>query len=118
MGYLIKSDVVDALKEDMGNAMMCYEGKERKDIIAFCYESMERIIDEIPQYWPDNMAEDTGLTTPEIMELKERDTAENITKEELNGVKFYSCPICNEPVHEKDSFCCNCGQRLKKEERQ
>lgn len=33
MGYLIKSDVISALEEDMGNAMMCYEGKERKDIV-------------------------------------------------------------------------------------
>lgn len=41
MGYLIKSDVINALEEDMGNAMMCYEGKERKDIVAFCYESID-----------------------------------------------------------------------------
>ena len=60
--------------------------------------------------------EKTELTPPEIMELKEWDKAENITEEEFHGVKFYSCPICNEPVHEKDNFCCKCGRRLKKEE--
>lgn len=60
--------------------------------------------------------EDTGLTPPEIMELKMKDTAESITVEEFHGVKVYSCPICNEPVHEKDNFCSKCGQRLKQED--
>ena len=86
MGYLIKSDVVDALKEDMGNVMMCYEGKERKDIIAFCYESMERIIDEIPQYWPDNMREGISLTPERIRELAERDTAKTPVDKECQDI--------------------------------
>ena len=61
--------------------------------------------------------EDIDLTPEQIRELKYRDTAEIITEEESYGVKFYSCPICNEPVHEKDNFCCKCGQRMKREER-
>lgn len=60
MGYLIKSNVINALEEDMGDTMMCYEGKREKDIIAFCYESMEQTIEKLPQYWPDNVVEDVG----------------------------------------------------------
>lgn len=33
MGYLIKSSVIDALEEDMGDTMMCYEG--RKTLLHF-----------------------------------------------------------------------------------
>lgn len=58
MGYLIKSNVIDALEEDMQDTMMCYEGKREKDIIAFCYESMERVIQNLPQYRVDNVVED------------------------------------------------------------
>lgn len=50
MGYLIKSNVINALEEDMHDTMMCYEGKREKDIIAFCYESMEQTIEKLPQY--------------------------------------------------------------------
>ncbi len=60
--------------------------------------------------------ENTGLTPPEIMELKYRDTEEEISETQFYGVLFYECPICNEPVHEKDNFCSKCGQRLKKED--
>lgn len=60
--------------------------------------------------------EDTGLTPEQIMELKHRDTEEEITEIQTYGVYFYECPICNEPVHEKDNFCCKCGQRLKLKE--
>lgn len=60
--------------------------------------------------------EDTGLTPEQIRELKYRDTAEGISEMQSYGVFFYECPICNEPVHEKDNFCSKCGQRLKREE--
>ncbi len=114
MGYLIKSDVINALEEGMGNAMMCYEGKERKDIVAFCYESMERIIEELPQYWPDNMREGISLTPEDIRELKERDTAK--APEVFNG-HWYKCPKCGMYAGGlKGNFCHRCGQRLKWEE--
>ena len=62
--------------------------------------------------------EDTGLTPPEIMELKERDTAMEIN--EIHVDEYY-CPACgaenncNQGVVE-DNFCPRCGQRLKWEE--
>ena len=72
IGYLIKSNVINALEEDMHDTMMRYEGKREKDIIAFSYKSMERTIEDLPQYWPDNVFENTGLTPEQIMKLKER----------------------------------------------
>lgn len=58
--------------------------------------------------------EDTGLTPEQIIELKYRNNEEEISETQSYGVYFYECPICNEPVHEKDNFCCKCGQRLKR----
>ena len=54
--------------------------------------------------------EDTGLTPEEILELKERDTANKI---ELNaGVPI--CPVCGRKVVKCYVFCPDCGQRLEK----
>ena len=53
--------------------------------------------------------EDTGLTPQEIMELKERDT----------GVKpifldeWDMCGNCGEHLMPDDSFCSECGQRIR-----
>lgn len=53
--------------------------------------------------------EDTGLTPEQIMELKERDTANKI---ELNlGIPI--CPVCGRRVVRSYDFCPDCGQRLK-----
>ena len=56
--------------------------------------------------------ENTGLTPPEIMELKERDTAKKI---EINaGVP--TCPVCGRRVVRCYDFCPDCGQRLEHKE--
>ena len=58
--------------------------------------------------------EDTGLTPPEIMDLKERDTAK--APEEFDGY-WHKCPRCGKYVGGlKGNFCHVCGQRLKWEE--
>lgn len=123
MGYLIKSHVINALEEDMHDTMMCYEGKREKDIIAFSYESMERTIEDLPQYWPDNVFEDTGLTPEQIRELKERDTAK--APEEIQddfGDGRLICPHCRNSVinyfnrSRPPKFCMICGQRLQWEQ--
>lgn len=57
MGYLIKSDVTDTLREDMETTMMYYKGQTEQDIIRFCYENMERAVDGLPQYRVDNAIE-------------------------------------------------------------
>lgn len=123
MGYLIKSNVINALEEDMQDTMMCYEKKLEKDIIAFCYESMGQTIEELPQYCPDNVFEDTGLTPEQIQRLKDRDTAkapENI--QDAFGDGRLICPNCRNSVinyfnkSRPPQFCMICGQRLKWEE--
>ena len=61
--------------------------------------------------------EQTGLTTGQIRELKERNTAKapvDIDEE----FDMYVCPSCNMAIgamgdREEHKFCLNCGQRLK-----
>lgn len=132
MGYLIKSNVIDALEEDMQDTMMCYEGTQEEDIVRFCYKCMQRVIADLPQYWPNNVFEDTGLTPEQIQELEERNTAKIVNLIPFDGCdddsdityKAY-CPICKRYIGilfkkgykgKGDNFCRNCGQRLKWEE--
>lgn len=63
--------------------------------------------------------EDTGLTPPEIMELKERDKPKLVVYEhefEDNRLISYvqRCESCGEQYDpsEKFNFCPNCGQRI------
>lgn len=71
-------------------------------------------------YWALKKYEDIGLTPPEIMELKERDTAKApIDADEDYG--FFTCPSCGEAIYASDDFkshkfCLNCGQRIRWEE--
>jgi len=60
MGYLIKTDVINAIQEDMETSLMCYDDQATKEIIKFCYESMEREIDNLPQFRLDTVAEVIG----------------------------------------------------------
>lgn len=57
MGYILKSVALDAIKEDMESTLACYEGAAEKEIIRFCYSSMERMIGSLPQYYPQNVDE-------------------------------------------------------------
>lgn len=52
--------------------------------------------------------EDTGLTPPEIMELKERDMPKKI---EINA-GIPTCPVCGRRIVKCYDFCPDCGQRL------
>ena len=64
--------------------------------------------------------EDTGLTPPEIMELKERDTAKapvDIDEE----FDMYVCPNCDMAIgtigdKKAHKFCLNCGQKIRWED--
>lgn len=60
-------------------------------------------------YWALKKYEDTGLTPPEIAELKERDKPRKI---ELNA-GIPTCPVCGRRVVRCYDFCPDCGQRLK-----
>ena len=60
--------------------------------------------------------ENTGLIPPEIMELKERDTAKAarpISDRSLYGI----CLNCGQTIFGDHRFCPDCGQRLKWEDR-
>lgn len=55
--------------------------------------------------------EDTGLTPPEIKELKNRDTELEPERAPLEmGGRL--CPSCGKKVLPWDGFCRGCGQRL------
>ena len=65
--------------------------------------------------------ENTGFTPPEIMELKERDTAKEIQKVEeqpyfRKHFHSYICPVCHKKVESGWSFCGHCGQKLKRKD--
>ena len=38
---------------------MCYEGCAEKEIVEFCYNCAEHAIDRLPQYFPENVAEES-----------------------------------------------------------
>lgn len=59
MGYLRKGMVINALREDMKDTQKCYEYYREKELIEFCYNCMERVIDRLPQYYPENAVEET-----------------------------------------------------------
>lgn len=59
MGYLRKGMVINALREDMQDTKMCYEGCAEKEIVEFCYNCAEHAIDRLPQYFPENVAEES-----------------------------------------------------------
>ena len=65
--------------------------------------------------------EDIGLTPPEIMELKARDTAKEIQKVDeqpyfRKHFHSYICPVCHKKVEFGWLFCGHCGRKLKKKE--
>ena len=59
MGYLRKDMVIDTLKEDMEDTKKCYKYYQEKKLIEFCYNCMERAIDRLPQYYPENAVEES-----------------------------------------------------------
>lgn len=61
------------------------------------------------------MYEDTGLTPPEIIELKERDTARAPEPAPL-GEGGMVCPSCGKKALPRDRFCGECGQRFWEDE--
>ena len=59
--------------------------------------------------------EDTGLTTEQIMELKERDTASAPEPAPL-GMDGMECAACGKTARPWDRFCGECGQRFWEDE--
>lgn len=69
MGYLIKTEVIDAIKEDMETLLMCNQDCENsRDIVRLCYESIEREINRLPQYRLENVYDNEEM--PVEVELR------------------------------------------------
>lgn len=76
--------------------------------IAEMAHDVRKRLEELKPY------EDTELTPPEIMELKERDTAK---EPKVFDGHWYECPTCGMYAGGlKGSFCHRCGQRIKWED--
>lgn len=103
MAYLIKSSVMDALHEDEQMTIMCYEDKKSKDLIQFCYESMEREINKLPQYRPETVTDADERQEPKKPIM-------------YKGSNIADCPNYGAVVrgiHEPfGDWCSKCGQRL------
>lgn len=66
MGYMIKSDILNALKEDKEASLYLFrKNKKRRnveEIIELCYDSMGYVLDRLQQYRTDNVYEDAKDT--------------------------------------------------------
>lgn len=69
MSYLIKTEVINAIKEDMETLLMCYQDCENsRDIVRLCYKGIKREIDRLPQYRLENVIETDGSSQDIIVE--------------------------------------------------
>lgn len=57
MGYMRKDEVMKTLQEDLETTLACYDGKEERDIVKFCYECIGIELDKLPQYVLENAVE-------------------------------------------------------------
>ncbi|WP_371296826.1 hypothetical protein [Ruminococcus sp.] len=57
MGYMRKDEVMKTLQEDLETTLACYDGKEERDIVKFCYECIGIELDKLPQYVQENAVE-------------------------------------------------------------
>ena len=48
MGYTRKDEVMRALQEDRETTLACYNDGATREIVRFCYESMERELERLP----------------------------------------------------------------------
>lgn len=84
------------------------------DVTKMAHDTRKRL-EELKPY------EDIGLDPEQIVELKERDTAKEPTKDSDSGVRYtddYICPNCGKHFTGTGiaGFCYHCGQRLKWED--
>ena len=57
MSYLRKDEVMRTLQEDRETTLACYNNGATREIVRFCYESMERELERLPQYVPESVVE-------------------------------------------------------------
>lgn len=57
MGYLRKDEVMRTLQEDRETTLACYNDEATRAVVKFCYDSIERELERLPQYVPENVVE-------------------------------------------------------------
>lgn len=57
MGYMRKDDVMKTLQEDRETTLTCYNDEATRAVVKFCYDSIERELERLPQYVPENVVE-------------------------------------------------------------
>lgn len=57
MGYLRKDQVIKTMNEDRETTLACYNSSEERAIVRFCYESIGRELEQLPQYVPESVVE-------------------------------------------------------------
>lgn len=57
MGYMRKDEVMKTLQEDRETTLACYNDGATREIVRFCYESMERELERLPQYVLESVVE-------------------------------------------------------------
>lgn len=94
MGYLLKSEVMEALREDKETSLMCYDDEATRAIIKFCYDSMEYELEQLRQ-------REVCVVVPEIVAYLRMGDKESIPD--------YRCPNCGYGIAEDYVSCPHCG---------
>lgn len=76
MGYLRKDQAIKTMNEDMETTLACYNDGATRAVVKFCYDSIERELERLPQYIPESMVEqkkicDIGTIIDKMEEEKE-----------------------------------------------
>ena len=76
MSYLRKDQVIKTTNEDMETTLACYNDGATRAVVKFCYDSIERELERLPQYIPESMVEqkkicDIGTIIDKMEEEKE-----------------------------------------------
>ena len=57
MGYMRKDGVMGTLQEDRETTLACYNDEATRAVVKFCYDSIERELERLHQYVPENVVE-------------------------------------------------------------
>lgn len=97
MGYLLKSEVMEALREDKATSLMCYDDEATGAIIKFCYDSMEHELEQLRQH-------EVCVVVPEIIAYLQMGEGERVPD--------YRCPNCGYGLADDYVSCPHCSAVL------
>lgn len=61
MSYLRKDEAIKTLRDDMETTLACYNDGATRAVVKFCYDSIERELERLPQYVPENVVEQSKI---------------------------------------------------------